>query len=140
MDATSNWYGAVQAHPGFSGPLPTRPSAPTRWPAWRIIDLVATISLFMVYAVEMLAVLYFSVFWVMATDSCGAGGCDYDKLTTAYVLNDVCGIIVYPITLVVGVVLLVRGRPALWLPILGGAVQVALLAAALGQLAGVSPA
>jgi hypothetical protein len=139
MNATSSWYGTTGAHPGFAGPIPPQPYAPTRWPVWRILDLVATISLFGVYAFEVLALLYFSIFWAMAADSCGTAGCDYGKLDTAYFLNDVCGIVVYLVTLVVAVVLLVLRRPAFWLPLLGGLIQIALLVAALEQLAGVSP-
>lgn len=139
MNATSSWYGTTGAHPGLSGPIAPQPCAPTRWPVWRIVDLVATICLFGVYAFEVLALLYFSIFWTMAADSCGTAGCDYGKLSAAYVLNDIGGVVVYLVTLVVAVALLVLRKPAFWLPIVGGLIQVALLAAALGQLAGVSP-
>ncbi|CAM3134486.1 Vitamin K epoxide reductase family protein [Tsukamurella hominis] len=116
------------------------PAPPTHWPAWRIVDLVATIALFVVYAVGVLGLLYFSIFWVMATDSCGANDCDYDKLGTAYVLNDIGGVVVYVVALVVAVILVVRRRPAFWLPLVGGAVQVGLLLAAMSQLSGVTAA
>ncbi len=136
---------APQPYPALRHPsamaqhsAPLGPFAPTRWPAWRIVDVVATISLFVVYAVGLLALLYFSVFWVMATDSCGANDCDYGKLGTAYVLNDGVGIVVYVVTLVVAVVLVVRRRPAFWLPLVGGLVQLGLFLAAMSQLSGVT--
>lgn len=120
--------------------MPVVQHAPVHWPAWRIADVVMTIALFVVYAVGVLGLLYFSIFWVMATDSCGANDCDYDKLGTAYVLNDLGGIVVYVVSLVVAVVLMVRRTPAFWLPLVGGAVQVGLFLAAMSQLGGVSPA
>ncbi|CAM3625589.1 Vitamin K epoxide reductase family protein [Tsukamurella ocularis] len=120
--------------------MPAAPHVPNRWPTWRILDTVVTIALFGVYSVVVLGLLYFSLFWVMATDSCGANDCDYDKLSTAYVLNDVGGIIAFLVTLVVAVVLMVRRTPAFWLPLLGGLVQAGLFLAAMQQLSGVSPA
>ncbi|WP_238219299.1 DUF6264 family protein [Tsukamurella pulmonis] len=133
--------------PHGASPAPTCPSpmgspappAPNRWPAWRIVDLVVTIALFAVYAFGVVALLYISLFWAMATDSCGSTGCDYGKLQNAYFLSDICGVLVYVVSLVVAIVLLVLRRPAFWLPILGAVIQAALFAAALGQLAGVSP-
>ncbi|MGX9296045.1 DUF6264 family protein [Tsukamurella paurometabola] len=127
--------------PWYPAPRPpAAPYTPTRWPTWRIVDMIATIVLFTLYGVALLGLLYFSVFWVMATDSCGASDCDYDKLSAAYVLNDLVGGVVFLVTLVVAVVLLVRRTPAFWLPLLGGAVQVGLFLAAMHQLSGVSPA
>ncbi|AUN42016.1 hypothetical protein ASU32_20060 [Tsukamurella tyrosinosolvens] len=127
-----------QAQP-YPAPMPA-PPAPNRWPTWRILDTVVTIALFAVYSVVLLGLLYFSVFWVMATDSCGANDCDYDKLGTAYVLNDLAGGVVFLVTLVVAVVLMVKARPAFWLPLVGGVVQLGLFLAAMSQLSGVSPA
>lgn len=124
----------------YPATMPVAQQVPTHWPAWRIIDLVATIALFVVYAVGVLGLLYFSIFWVMATDSCGANDCDYDKLGTAYVLNDIGGVVVFVVALVVAVILLVRRRPAFWLPLVGGAVQVGLFLAAMSQLSGVTAA
>ena len=123
-------------------PYPAMPPAPTkahRWTAWRIADLIATLVLFAVYAVELLALLYLSLFWAMATDSCGSGQCDYSKLDNAYFLNDIVGIAVFCVTAVVAIVLLCLRKPAFWLPILGGGIQIALLLAASAQLAGINP-
>lgn len=137
--------GAADARPvppqyPYPAAMPVARDVPNHWPAWRIVDLVATIALFVVYAVGVLGLLYVSIFWVMATDSCGANDCDYGKLGTAYVLNDLIGIIVYVVALVAAVILVVRRRPAFWLPLVGGAVQVGLLLAALSQLSGVASA
>ena len=71
----------------YPAPMPA-PPGPNRWPTWRILDTVVTIALFAVYSVVLLGLLYFSVFWVMATDSCGANDCDYDRLGTA--LTSMC--------------------------------------------------
>lgn len=118
---------------------PVAPYAPTRWPTWRIVDVVVTIVLFGLYGTVLLGLLYFSIFWAMATDSCGSTGCDYDKLDNAYALNDLAGVIVFAVTLVVAVVLAVLRKPVFWLPLLGCAIQVGLFLAAMNQLSGVSP-
>ncbi len=131
-----------QPMPGaYPYPYQPAPPAPNRWPAWRIADLVGTIVLFGMYAVGLLALLYFSVFWAMATDSCSAASnCDYGKLDTAFVLNDICGIIVFLVSLIAGIVLLVLRKPAFWLPLLGGLIQIGLFVAAMHQLSGINPA
>lgn len=119
--------------------MPYAPNEQSRWPAWRIADLVGTILLFLGYGAVLVVLLFFSAFWVMGTDSCPPSGCDYGKLDIAYTLNNVCGIIVYLVCLVIAVILLVMRKPAFWLPLIGGVIQIALLAAALGQLNGVNP-
>ncbi len=110
-----------------------------RWPLWRSVDLVVTLVLFSLYAVGLLSLLYLSMFWTMATDSCSTGACDYAKLGQAYFLNDLAGIGVFAVTVVVAIVLLCLRKPAFWLPILGGAIQVVLLLASLDLLAGITP-
>ena len=102
-------------------------------------DVVVTSLLLTVYLGGFLMVVWFSLFWAMATDSCTAQTCNYDNLTWAYILTDLVGAIVLLSVSITAIVLMAFKRIAFWAPLLGITVQVILLLMSLGILEGVAP-
>ncbi|KMV17573.1 hypothetical protein ACT17_14850 [Mycolicibacterium conceptionense] len=115
-------------------PVVPVPEKAQRWTAWRIADLIATLVLFAGYALVLIALLYYSLFWVMGIDACTYRECNEDKLRSAYVVHDIGGIVLFLVLAVIAVVLTVMRKPAFWLPILGVAGQGGLLFVALDLL------
>ncbi|EKF21941.1 hypothetical protein C731_4081 [Mycolicibacterium hassiacum DSM 44199] len=111
-------------------PYPECPEQPgSAWPPGRIVDLVATAVLFAVYTVGLLLLLWFSLFWVMGTDVCAyKDECPIeDRLPMAYLVHDGLGIVVFAVLLIVAIIRLIRARRSFWLPLVGMAIQAALL-------------
>lgn len=84
--------------------------------------------LLMIYLLGYAATVFFSMFWVMATDACSSETCNYNVLTYAYVANDLVGGVVALAITVAAVILMIRKRIAFWLPLIGIGTQVGLLA------------
>lgn len=96
----------------------------------RTWDLALTIVLLVAMAAVAVVAALAGVFLVFVTDSCGTVGRCNDAVVTSGVLTGAIGpLLVALIAIAVAVVRLVRRRLAFWVPVVGFAVIVAVLAA-----------
>ena len=106
-------------------PLSQTPFVPVR--RSNTADVVVTSVLIATYIGGFLLIVFFSMFWAMATDSCSYQTCSYDNLSWAYILTDLVGGLVLLSTSIAAIVLMVRKHIAFWVPLLGMATQIILL-------------
>ncbi|GAA2055287.1 hypothetical protein GCM10009722_11990 [Williamsia deligens] len=83
---------------------------------------------------------FFSMFYAMASDPCGSGtACNTGNIGWAYAVTDLGGMGVLLAASIVAVVLMVRRRIAFWVPLVGIAVHVGLMALSFSLLDSVVP-
>ncbi|WP_143695977.1 hypothetical protein [Williamsia sp. 1138] len=103
---------------------PVRPPRTTN----QVVDVVMTVVLLVVHGLAFMVSAYISLFFAMATDSC-YGECDTAPLTAAFVVTDGGGLLTLALAIIVSIVLLVRRCLAFWVPLVGIAIQIALVVA-----------
>lgn len=124
----------------FPPPAPFGPApAATRRPT-RTADVVVTSLLIAAHVTVFGAAAFFSLFYAMASDPCGSGtACDTGKIGQAFFLTDAVGLAVLLAASTAAVVLMLRRRVAFWVPVVGIAAQVGLVALSFGLLDQVVP-
>ncbi|WP_299573595.1 DUF6264 family protein [uncultured Williamsia sp.] len=119
----------------YSAPVP---QALTRRP--HTADVVVTSLLIAAHVTVFGAAAFFSLFYAMASDPCGSGTvCDTGKIGQAFFLTDAVGLVVLLAASTGAVLLMLRRRIAFWVPLLGVAAQVGLVALSFGLLDQVVP-
>ncbi|ORM26955.1 hypothetical protein [Williamsia sp. 1135] len=101
---------------------PVRPPRTTN----QVVDIVMTVVMLVVQGLAFLISVYISFFFGMATDSC-SGECNTAPLDAAFVVTDGGGLATLALAIIVSIVLLVRRRLAFWVPLVGIAIQIALV-------------
>ena len=106
----------------------------------RVWDIVLTVVLLLALAGVTLIASIFGLYLSMAADACGVRDCDTDLIAVGMLFAAVIPWIVLAIAVIGSIVLLILGRLAFWVPIVGGVlVVVAFFVGAGLATAGVPP-
>lgn len=121
-------------------PYPQLPPAQRPMSRANTADVIVT-SLLMATHVAIVGLsAFFSMFYAMASDPCGSGtACNTDNIGWAFAVTDLGGLGVLLAASVVAVFLMVRRRIAFWVPLVGIAVHVGLMALSFSLLDTVVP-
>lgn len=103
----------------------SRPRAASPRTGWQSADLVVTLVLLVIHGAVFVFSVYFSLGFADAVNC--AVPCETPHPGTAYVVTDGGGLLAMIAAIAVSTVLLIRRRPAFWVPILGIGIQVVLL-------------
>lgn len=103
--------------PPVGSPLPPAPVAVTAPGVRRTWDLVLTIVLLVLLIVPALIASYMAVFLVFAFDACSSDTCNDGLGTAGFFVAMIAPWAVLVVAAVVAIVLLVRRRPAFWVPL-----------------------
>jgi hypothetical protein len=116
---------SVPSYPGASGyVIPAGGEPPAKRPV-KTLDLVITIVLLVADGVLAALASMMGMFLVMASDPCGNLTCDGSLIAIGWMMGMILPWVAFAVTAVVAIILMVKRRPAFWVP-LAGAVLIVL--------------